>query len=127
MTSSSNEGRHLRFPIFALCWSDPTRPGDDLLLDGEVEGRKCILFYHNKELAELAVEQANRKDQESPHHLLPIDSKEYLIEILKAVPAGPEGVDHIVWDKQLEAAGTFDCQIINCFLGWLLRRKSPNE
>lgn len=119
MDTHNNEGRNLRFPIYALCSHDDNQPDQDLLLVGEVESHQCVIFYHNKELAELAVEQADA--QYGPgHNLLCIGGKDRLIEVLKAVP---HEVRHIVWNKQLEAAGTFDMQIIDCLLGWQIRHE----
>src|SRR4051794_31058415 len=98
MTTSRAEGRNIRFPIYALCNHNPDRPNEDFLAQGEVEGHQCVVFYHNNELAELAVEQASKKSSER-HHLVTIDDKQNLIEVLTAIP---HDVRHVLWNKQLE-------------------------
>jgi hypothetical protein len=117
MPTPGDEGQNLRFPIYALCVRHADQLDQEFLAPGEVDGRKCVVFYHNKELAELAVEQAAIQSGQK-HHLLTIDDKNYLIEVLKAIP---HEVRHIVWNKQLEAAGMFDMQVIDCLLGWQIR------
>jgi hypothetical protein len=114
-----DERRELTFPIYALCICDASRRDQYFLAQGEIEGLESVIFYHNKELAELAVEQATKQtDQE--HELLVIADKDHLIEVLKIIP---HEVRHIVWNKQLEATGVFDLQIIDCLLGWQIRHK----
>jgi hypothetical protein len=117
--SQPDEGRNLRFPIYALCIEDPDQPDQDFLAEGDLDGRRCVAFYHNQELAELAVEQAARQT-EMRHHLLRIDGKDYLIDILKTIP---HEIRWIVWNKQLEAAGMYDMQVIDCLLGWQIRHR----
>jgi hypothetical protein len=111
---AADTSKHYRFPMYVLCYRED---GEELIVDVELENLLCVCFYHNKELAELAVEQADTKDGPC-HHLSRIDDKARLIEVLTAIP---REVGNIIWNKQLEAAGTFELQAINCFLGWVIR------
>lgn len=118
--SQKDEARNLLFPVFALCERRPDRPEQDCLVRGEIGGNLAVLFFHNKELAELAVEQANDRAGRE-HCLLVIRDRQRLIEVLTAIP---HEVRTVSWNKAPDSAGAFDMQVLDTLLGWLIRHKS---
>ena len=116
-----DEERNARVPVWILCQSHRpgSPPGTIPLAIAQIEDVECLLCYRNQELAELVVAQANSSEGVT-HKLLRLNTLDEVIEQLSILP---HEYRHICWNKPMEAAGTFELQVIDTLLGWLIRHK----
>lgn len=115
---ASADNDNLRFPVWALCLESELNLEGELFVIGDVDGVECLMMYRNEELAELVVEQANSQYADKKHKLLTYDNRQDFTEQLQVIP---HKYRHICWNKPLGASGTFQLQVIDCLLGWLIR------